>query len=465
MNKYWFHRDFYSDVQNAISSDRGHAVFILGPRKCGKTICMKQLATDLSYAVYYDVKQLNDEEQYRLLDTVVQCVHNNEKRVFLVDEVTYWDLPEKMIAKVAGAFTDCRNTNTKVVFAGSQSVALKSWANRTFAGNATLVSPDFLSYTEWLAYKNLGDISAETFSRFVIESRDFYENFVSLDQYLQGCLEETVMSNYKTSNVIFDNDCTGLTTDILKNVLYSTLVAQADRSSLQSFFDTSLLSRKIRYSFSDAYRRIGEDKIRARIDKIFTDRLRGYISLDFELLRKSFLFLYKCGLLTLTYVTSEASNFENIINVAEDLGQFGGSKIRNKEDLFSRVNACIKYPMFYVELLKEILGEYFPQVLGGDILGGIVECLVRGILPQENCYEYHSADEHEVDYVNFVTQKAIEISVRNKGRREVYFDDLPESFSRVLLTKDQDFVQRDGLKRVPYFKFIADHSPGKRTLF
>ncbi|MCM1552473.1 MAG: hypothetical protein NC092_07250 [Butyrivibrio sp.] len=131
--------------------------------------------------------------------------------------------------------------------------------------------------------------------------------------------------------------------------------------------------------------------------------------------------------------------------------------------MFEKANISIKYPMFYAEILKEVLLDYMPDELKGDILGGIVECHVRGILSQECCYEYHN-EGHEVDYVNFAEHKAIEISVRNKAIKDLNFDDLPDTFTKILLTKDQDFTQADGLIRVPYYKFIFEHSVGKELL-
>ena len=421
---------------------------------------MKQLAAELSEAEYYDVKSIEDDETIDLQDEIINSIRKNEKRTFFIDEVTYFLFPEKTIAKIANEFAACRNSNTRVVFAGSQSIAIETWANRAFAGNAKFVFADFLSYPEWLVYKGIDEISEKTYNQFIFGTREFYRDFVSLDQYLKGCLEETIVSNLKTSNIILNNNCDRLNERILKNMLYAALIAQQDRPGIVNFFDKDKMFREVRNSFKDAFRAIGNEEVQRRIDKIFLNRLEAYSSMDMETFRQGLVFLYRSGLITLTYVTDEKENFENIVDVYMDLCCNDYNKIKTKKDLFEKVNISIKYPMFYVEILKEILLDDMPAEIKGDILGGVVECHTRGILPQEYSYEYH-CNGREVDYVNFAEREAIEISVRNKSGKELCFNDLPDTFVKTLLTKDQCSIEADGLNRVPYYQFIFEHSVGK----
>lgn len=462
--EYTFRRHFYYEVEKSVNDN--HVTILLGPRKCGKTVCLKQLAAELQNAAYYDLKRMDEDDGIELRAMIIDSIHADEKKIYLIDEVTYFLFPEKTIAAIAGEMFSCRNTNTRVVFAGSQSVALEVWANRAFAGNAVLIHTDFLAYPEWLAYMGIREISEETYNQFILGTRDFYTDFVSLDQYLKGCLEETIISNLKTSNVIWDNGCDRLNETILKNILYAALAAQHDRPGIESFFDPDKIFKKIRNTLKDAYKAIGCEKLYQRVAKIFTNRLEAYTTLDMETFRQGLIFLYRSGLITLTYVSEEKENFENIVDVYMDFRRSDGNRIKNKEDLFKYVNISIKYPMFYVEILKEVLLDEMPDVVKGDILGGIVECHVRGILPHECSYEYHDdKSQREVDYVNFACREAIEISVRNKSRGELCFSDLPDVFSKILLTKNQDYTEEDGLVRIPYYKYIFDHSEGRDVFF
>ncbi len=165
---------------------------------------MKQLATELPNAEYYDIKSLGEDAAMILIDKIMNSIKANEKKTFLVDEATYFASPETTIAKIANRFTGCKNTNTRIVFTGSQSIALEAWANRAFAGNAQFVYADFLSYPEWLAYKGIDEVSEKTYNQFILGIREFYSDFVSLDQYLKGCLEETRISNLRSRNIILN---------------------------------------------------------------------------------------------------------------------------------------------------------------------------------------------------------------------------------------------------------------------
>ena len=455
---YEFKRGFFYDVKASIEQNK--ATVVLGARKTGKTVCLKQLADELANAVYYDAKTMTDDETIDLVDNVVSSIQNNENKVFLIDETTCLLMPEQMLAQIASAYTDCRNSSTRVVFAGSQSVALEAWAVRAFAGNAAFIYADFLSYPEWLAFKGLNEVSEQTYNQYILGTREFYSDFVSLDAYLKGCLDETVQSNYKTSNIIFHNECDALSVPILKNILYASLISQLDRPSIQSFFNKENLFKKIRFSFKEEFRALGEDIVKDRIDNILSSRMTAYSSMPFDALKQGFVFLQRSGLVTLTYVSEKTNDFEDIIDVTSDLCRWDNNRIKNKEELFSKVNICIKYPMFFVEIIKEILQDHMPEEIKGEILGGVVECQARGLLPIDFSYEYHKEEgliKREVDYVNYAERKAVEFSIRNKTKSELCFDDLPTEFEKILLTKDQDFTT-GGVQHIPYYKFIYEHS-------
>lgn len=53
-NNYDFKRTFYYEAETAIKDNS--ISFILGAKKCGKTVCMRQLEAALDNAVYVDMK-------------------------------------------------------------------------------------------------------------------------------------------------------------------------------------------------------------------------------------------------------------------------------------------------------------------------------------------------------------------------------------------------------------------------
>ena len=209
---YSFKRDFYFEVKKML--DKTNVVFLLGPRKCGKTVCMLQLNEEYSEAEYVNFKIYNEKEAYDKFDEINEAISSDSKKIFFLDEITYCPSPEIQIYKIADAYTRTANKNTKIIFAGSQSVALDSWGHRAFAGSAGFIRPNFLTYNEWLKYKNITEISEDTYEQYLYGVSDFY-NFTTLEDYLKGCLDETIISNNNTSNYLLGNDCHLIDTGIL----------------------------------------------------------------------------------------------------------------------------------------------------------------------------------------------------------------------------------------------------------
>ena len=411
-SNYTFKRTFYYDIEGKMNDF--NIIFLFGAKKTGKTVCMKQIEEAHDNAVYYDLRTMDADDAIDLIDEIKSSIDNDESKIYLIDETSYWDLPEKAIAKIAHEYDITDNHHTKTIFAGGESVALEAWASRAFAGNAKFIYFDFLSYPEWLAYKNITEISAETYRQFIKGIREFY-SFGSLDLYLKDCIEETIHSNYVTSNFVFNNSCDLLDVQILKNILYASLIQQTNNT------------------------------------EIFAEQISKYYLTDFETLKQGYIFLYKCGLITLVPISDETLNFENILDIPMELCLSDSNKIQSKNDLFCKVKICVKYPMFYAEIFKELFG-YYPE---NDISDGMIECHVRGILPETYCYEYRG-NFQVIDYVNFVKRKAIKISLGNNNEPD--FDDLPPHFEKILLTQSENYTDKHNIIRILYYQFIFDNS-------
>lgn len=56
---YPFKRNFYYDIEKAI--EKSNVVFLLGPRKCGKTVALLQLEKSRSNVKYYNFKTLTQD--------------------------------------------------------------------------------------------------------------------------------------------------------------------------------------------------------------------------------------------------------------------------------------------------------------------------------------------------------------------------------------------------------------------
>ncbi len=452
--KYNFKRSFYYETKKAI--EENSICFILGTRMCGKTVCMHQLEDALGNAVYIDMKSEfdTDDERRGAVNRILKSIADNESIVYLIDEATYMAVPDKSIAKISGAFKEQDNRNTKVVFSGSQSKALEFWGHIACGGNAAFIKTSFLTYPEWLAFKGITEVSEKTYEDFLFHSRDFYKNFSNTREYLQGCLDETVISNRKSVEYIIENGADDLTVEMLLDVLYASLIKLHNHTGYQSFSNPNFLGDAIAYHFGDS---LTEDEEK-RASEILGGRYNNFKAMNSYDCKAAMQFLSNCGLTTLTYVSDELTVDPYITEkLLKD-----SSELHTKPQVFSRFNLTIDYPMFFMDLIQHILKDRDITELPKDLLGSIVECHVRSLLPETGAFEYRSSTGTEIDYVSNEGY-GIEISVSNKRMRDVNLNELPDGYKKILLTKNMS-EEADGIMRIPYYQFIYDNSVGKELV-
>lgn len=449
---YKFHRDFYFLTEESIL--KNSVTFLLGTRKCGKTVCLKQLEDSLDNSVYVDFKQIADtESKYTVFDDILNDIKNNNPSVYLLDEITYVPNAEIKICEIANALSYTDNDQTKIVLTGSQSTALNAWSDRAFAGNAGKISVDFLTYSEFLRYKGITEISPDTYHQFLYGAADFYK-FTSLEEYIKGCLEETIISNANATNYIFDNECDLIKdrTDILISICYQTLFTLHNHVNVQTFFKDNKLYDDVIAVFRETCKQIGNDVIADKIEKSFVGSYSYIKSQNLDVLKQAFLFLKKCDLITITPI---ARDLENIPDIYRDLFS-EDSRVTRKDELFKKYNFTVKYPMFYVQILKDILGQNMPEKLPGIILGSIVECNARGLLPDG--FEFHpfinengNVIDAEIDYVNLQKGLATELTVSVKHK--TCFELLPDYLQCILLTRNENTFENN-IQKVDYCTYL-----------
>lgn len=288
--KYPFKCDFYKHVVKSIQENG--TTFVLGPRRCGKTVCLTQVNDAYENAEYVDFKKLNTEQQgMEVLSCIQKSIEDDEDKIYLLDEMTYALLPEKYICEIAYLFTENDPHNTKVVFSGSQSLALDKWGHIAFCGSAGFIRTDFLSYAEWLRYKNIEKPSEENYERFLYETPEFYK-IENMEEYLQACLDETVISNNRTSNIIRGNDCFLPDVEVLLDVCYATLFTLHNQVNSGTFIKNESLEKNISFYFNSVCEKLELDK---RISESFESRYRSLRNTDLRTLEQAFLFLKNCG--------------------------------------------------------------------------------------------------------------------------------------------------------------------------
>lgn len=456
--KYPFRRDFYYAVDKTIKENTFS--FLLGPRKCGKTVCMKQLLRDYSRSgikvKYVDFKTLNTNAQYDVLGDIYRSLESDEPKIYLLDEITHLENAELNICTIASETADLNIKNTKIIFTGSQSVTLRTWADRAFGGFAGYIYADFLSYPEYLKYKNIPDISEESYLDFLYNVADFYE-LPSLEKYLKGCLEETIVSNRNTANYVINSECDLLTNNenTLINICYQTLFSLHNQTSYETFMEGNRLVKDIPAYFKKVCKELSDNDIAERIQKSFIHNYTAIQSTNNEVLRQAIMFLRRCDLITVTPI---ATDLRNIPTVPEFFVRRLGRIIKN--DLFNEYNITINYPMFYIRILQDVLREDMPSPkdLPRDLLGSIVECQARGLLPdgfemRKEVKENGRYVTKEIDYVNLVNATAVEFTISPKHGNAFFM--LPDNWDCecILLTKDK-YDSESLIKKIPYYEYL-----------
>lgn len=188
------------------------------------------------------------------------------------------------------------------------------------------------------------------------------------------------------------NDVYLIDVDTLIDICYATLFTLHNHVSVHKFASNNKLNDSIRYYFKDVCNQIGIEKIGNCIADSFIGKYNDFRTKELNTLKQSFLFLQRCGLITITPISDSV---ETIPNVNKDLSLLD-SQINYKDELFNKFNVCIKYPMFYVAILKDILKESFPNEIPTALLGSIVECHVRGLLSENSSFEYEDIYGHDI---------------------------------------------------------------------
>jgi hypothetical protein len=461
-----FKRDFYQNITENLN--HWSTVFLLGPRKCGKTYALKQMERCLDGNVeYVNFKGLSKTESLEKVSSIKHDIVSGKEKVYLLDECTYMYEAELEIMRLADAYTDIEvdggRTGTKIVFTGSQSVALEAWGQRAFCADTAMVHVGFLTYPEWLRFKGIAEVSDSTYLDYILGTREFCRA-ESVRAYLDACIRETIDSNAGSRNTVDNMNCEGLSAEWLENLLYLTMYTLHNRVNAQTFFMDTALQEQTEYMLRMKHGRTFScpQDIVARVQSACYKKTLSVSDEEYPLLKRGMSFLIRCGLVVATPVTD---SYTGSIYVLKEL-ESSRCRYPDKDALFSEVNFTIQYPMFYMEILQDILREEMPgkmdkEVLG-CVLGPVVECNVRGILPSTGQHEYRSG-AMELDYVHPSEGLAVEISVSNKKIAHTLLKKIPEDlpYKKILLTRDSRIPAGD-IIRVPYYEFIYGVSSGGR---
>ena len=223
-NDHIFRGKLYRDIKTAIEQCK--VTFVTGPAKCGKTVCLKQLAADLPNAVYVNIKTdfSSDKDKSEFMKKIVKDMSEGGDKIYLLDDVLKMPHADIEIFRTDAPFSAISNIKTRVVFADSNSKVLEFIAHIGFGGFSAFVRESFLSYPQWLEYRETTEVSEETYLDFLFNVGEFYGSFKGTKEYLQDHLNETrALYNSDIEYIIKDN-IENLDVEMLLNVLYAYLI-------------------------------------------------------------------------------------------------------------------------------------------------------------------------------------------------------------------------------------------------
>lgn len=456
---YKFKRDFYTQLEASI---RQNAVtFVLGPRKSGKTYAMLQYEEEHS-CLYYNGKEfLSEAESYQsqLLASIKEAIDNHKNIVYLIDEITYFYHPEQLLHRIYRYCYLQGAACVRVVITGSQSVALQAWAAEIFCGCCGIVRTNFLQYHEWLRFKGEVSPTEANHQEYLLGVRAF-SGFSSLESYLEGCIDETIQSNLKSVIALRHNEAKYLTADILTDIMFCALINTHIGVSYPKFIGKNRLEDilALDHDLVDLQKR--------RICNLVDQHYTSLYKLPVHVLVEALTFLSQNGLIGFTWVGTNcdygnitASLITNSLHTLpkDDYGSFVDFKL----NLFKYLGVYVKHPIFSAAIVDYVLED--SSALSGGILGDIVECEVRSLLPPNNQFEYHDIEDNEIDYVNDALHLAVEITISDNHVE--HFDLLPDGYTNILLSKTHTQPKRTNagraIQRVPYYEYICHLSKGK----
>lgn len=422
--QYNFKRDFFYEAENAI--ENSSITFITGPKKCGKTVCLRQLADADENALYINMKYDFDTDEKRndVVSGVVNSIANGQKIIYLIDDAEYMALPDKDIAKIAGAYSKYDNQCTKVVFAGGHSELLEFWGHIACGGNASFIRVGFLSFSEWLSFKGITEISERSYADFLHGCKEFCKGFDNTEKYLQDYLDETAELAEKPIEYITGAETESVNVNTILNVLCSSIKEQINKADI-SENHTGNLEKSVHISNYDR--------------------------------KKAIRFLSDNKLATLTYITDKPTADPYI---TQKFLKPSNELYRNPE-VFSRLRLTVDYPMFCIDLIKNTIKVANPDKISDDILRIIVTAHIRSLLSCSGVFEYENSPVSTVFIGN--SGYSVEVLLSDDIALSHSLDSVPEDYEKIILTRSREEALNN-VRLIPYYRFIYDRSDNRKKV-
>ena len=365
-----------------------------------------------------------DKKRNDIVSGVVNSIANGQKIVYLIDDAEYTALPDKDIAKIAGAYSKYDNQCTKVVFAGGHSELLEFWGHIACGGNASFIRTGFLIFSEWLSFKGIADVSERSYADFLHGCKEFCQGFDNTEKYLQDYLDETAELAEKPIEYITGAETESVNVNTILDVLCSSLKEQINN---------------------------------ADISKIHTGNFEKSVSVSDYDCKKAIRFLSDNKLATLTYITDKPTADPYI---TQKFLKPSNELYRNPE-VFSRLRLTVDYPMFCIDLINSATKVANPDKISDDILRIIVTAHIRSLLSCSGVFEYENSPVSTVFIGN--SGYSVEVLLSDDIAFSHSLDSVPEDYEKIILTRNREEALNN-VRLIPYYRFIFDRSVNRKKV-
>lgn len=459
-----FYRKIYYQCKNFIDNGIHNFCCLIGPRKVGKTVCLKQIENEYS-ALYIDLKK---DDGIGLLERIF----TSGKHIILIDEITHLSHFDYFIEELAVRYANSIATNSyfpKIIITGSQAVALDYIASKSFATNTERIYTSFIDFEEWLVFKHIIDSYNEVYIPKVEDYIDYirfsseFSHCTSNQEYLKDCINETVKSNLNMCGYAANiSDVSMGDYDNIVALTYAVLLSLHNSSSYETMF-------KFRESFDKLLPLLKDKRDFDRED--FRDKvitvLRKYMTLISKMklsdLKRYIRFLMQTDMI-ICNEKSTVLEYSELMRWLVNAIDIDG--INTSMDFFSRFNLTFKYPLFFVNLCEDVIKESGIQLstslYSGALLDSIYECNLKGILSyklrRNHLLEYHDKlTGDEVDFVDPIGMLMIEMSISDKKHSAVKFEVIKghEDYRKIITSRT---LKKD--EYVIFYEYLLELSRG-----
>ena len=463
-----FYRKIFHECSQWVMKENTPVLILTGPRRCGKSVCLKQVA-EKHNGRYYDFKAIpNVDERNRIIEDIVCGL---DEGIFVLDEITQLDEYPSVLSMIADSITKSTaitgKCSKKILISGSQSYAIRKAGYRAFATDAKYLSTSFIDFEEWLLFRSKISEYGESYLAsylelhdYMLRSNEFTKVRNNLD-YIQASLDETVLSELKNRSgtigqVLSDN----LRAEEVLSVLYGFLCSLHNKYSYASMRSYKRGLIGIRTGNIALSKDIKQSELESRIDKLFVS-IPCKIPKSEETVKEIIMFLLQTDLVSIREVVRLGER-----PIAREYFREHSDIHLTVENIFRKFNICVKHPMFFFNLVRELLYDHedIEPLLSTATWGSALECLIAGLLSYKygdfglcECEDVVNGIDIEVDILVPSTREAFEVTVAPR-HNTTGLNSLDESYTKTLIKEGIGHVGE--LSCVDYVQYVLDNSRG-----